>query len=221
MGAPAMVDWKLIDTVLLDMDGTLLDLNFDNWFWLTLIPQRYGLAQGMSEAQARAHLEPLFRRVAYTLPWYCIDHWSRELALDIRALKHETRERIGFLPGAEAFLAELKRRGPRVVLVTNAHPETLAIKDAQVSVTRYVDASYSTHPFGVPKEHPHFWGRFNERERFVPSRTLFIDDNLDVLRSARLHGIAHLRAVSRPDSAQPPRSTADFAAVESVADLFA
>ena len=26
--------WRDIDTVLLDMDGTLLDLHYDNHFWL-------------------------------------------------------------------------------------------------------------------------------------------------------------------------------------------
>jgi 5'-nucleotidase len=32
-------DWREIDTVLLDMDGTLLDLEFDSHFWLSLVPQ--------------------------------------------------------------------------------------------------------------------------------------------------------------------------------------
>ena len=35
-------DWRAIDTVLLDMDGTLLDLRFDNYFWLELVPRKYG-----------------------------------------------------------------------------------------------------------------------------------------------------------------------------------
>ena len=32
------LDWTSIDTVLLDMDGTLLDLRFDNWFWQEHVP---------------------------------------------------------------------------------------------------------------------------------------------------------------------------------------
>ena len=35
----SLIDWTHIDTVLLDMDGTLLDLSFDNWF----APGRYTL----------------------------------------------------------------------------------------------------------------------------------------------------------------------------------
>ena len=31
-----------VDTVLLDMDGTLLDLAFDNYFWQKLVPETWG-----------------------------------------------------------------------------------------------------------------------------------------------------------------------------------
>ena len=35
------LNWDNIDTVLLDLDGTLLDLNFDLEFWLEYIPKVY------------------------------------------------------------------------------------------------------------------------------------------------------------------------------------
>ena len=31
------IDWTQLDTILLDMDGTLLDLEFDNHFWGTVV----------------------------------------------------------------------------------------------------------------------------------------------------------------------------------------
>ena len=71
--------WNAIDTVLLDMDGTLLDLHFDNHFWLQHLPQRYAELHGVSRALADAELLPLFREHAGTLNWYCTDFWSREL----------------------------------------------------------------------------------------------------------------------------------------------
>lgn len=33
------IAWQEVDTVLLDMDGTLTDLAFDNYFWQTLVPE--------------------------------------------------------------------------------------------------------------------------------------------------------------------------------------
>ncbi|MCP4043692.1 MAG: haloacid dehalogenase, partial [Gammaproteobacteria bacterium] len=35
-----VINWNSIHTVLLDMDGTLLDLHFDNQFWLEHVPLR-------------------------------------------------------------------------------------------------------------------------------------------------------------------------------------
>jgi HAD superfamily hydrolase (TIGR01509 family) len=219
MQTSAAVDWEGVDTVLLDMDGTLLDLRFDNWFWLTLIPSRYAAANDLSEAQAQAVLAPKFKSVAHTLNWYCIEHWTRELGLDIPALKREALMRVDFLPGAEKFLRKLRATGKRVLLVTNSHPTTLAIKNERVALTQYFDACYSSKPFDAPKEHAAFWQRLGRREEFSPQRTLFIDDSLPVLECARDFGIAHLRAVRRPDSGAPPQATGSFAAIDGVAEL--
>jgi 5'-nucleotidase len=219
MDASSAVDWESVDTVLLDMDGTLLDLRFDNWFWGTLVPSRYAAAHGISEAQSHEHLALKFKNVAHTLQWYCIDYWTRELKLDIPALKRETLPQVGFLPGAEAFLQKLRARGKRMVLVTNSHPTTLAIKNERVALMQYFDACYSSQPFDAPKEDAAFWPRLAAREEFSRQRTLFIDDSLRVLQCARDYGIAHLRAVRCPDSGAPPQATADFAAIDSVAEL--
>jgi putative hydrolase of the HAD superfamily len=221
MQGSAAVEWDEIDSVLLDMDGTLLDLRFDNWFWSSVVPEHYARARELPLAQAQAQLAPLFAKVAHTLPWYCIDHWSSELELDIRALKRTAREQVKFLPGAEQFLEKLRRSGKRVVMVTNSHPETLAIKDSHVAITRHFDACYSTHTFGVPKEDAAFWPRLIVAEVFDAERTLFVDDSLPVLESAHRFGIAHLRAVRRPDSGRPPNATGRFIAIDGVAELLA
>jgi len=139
--------------------------------------------------------------------------------LDIPALKREALARVGFLPGAEQFLQKLRLRGKRLALVTNSHPATFAIKNQQVALTRYFDACYSSHEFDAPKEHADFWPRLAAQEEFSPPRTLFIDDSLRVLEAARDFGIAHLRAVRRPDTGLPPQATGSFAAIDGVAEL--
>jgi len=215
------VDWAAIDTVLLDMDGTILDLRFDNWFWQELIPRRYAAANGLTEADAWALLKPKFLAIRGTMQWYCVDHWSRELDLDIAAIKREALTEVDFLPGAEQFLRKLRLSGKRCVLVTNAHPVTLAIKCERIALSSYFDASYSTHSFAAPKEDAAFWPRLAAAEAFAPQRTLFVDDNLAVLDAARDFGIAWLRAVRCPDSARGPQNTGDYTAVDRLADLLA
>jgi HAD superfamily hydrolase (TIGR01509 family) len=213
------VDWSAIDTVLLDMDGTLLDLRFDNWFWEELIPRRYAAANGLDLARTQELLAPKFIEVKGTLQWYCIEYWSRELGLDIGGIKREALGKVSFLPGAKEFLFRLKGTGKRRVLVTNAHPATLSLKSEQMALSQYFDAFYSTHPFARPKENAEFWPRLAAEERFQPQRTLFVDDSLAVLNAARDFGIGWLCAVRRPDSGRPPQPTGDYPAVDRVADL--
>ncbi|MGE8099712.1 haloacid dehalogenase, partial [Pseudomonas fluorescens] len=56
---------------------------------------------------------------------------------------------------------------------------------------------------------------------FDPRRSLFIDDTLPILRSARDFGVAHLLAVSQPDSRKEPKDTAEFTAVRDYRELIA
>ncbi len=217
--AAGPVPWPSIDTVLLDLDGTLLDLAFDNRFWRESVPAAWASTRSVSGDDARAALVPRFRAREGTLDWYCIDHWSRELEFDIAALKHAESHRIAWLPGAREFLGRVRAAGKRLVLLTNAHPTTLAIKDARTQVVSYFDATFSSHLFGAPKEDARFWQEVSRVESFDPARSLFVDDSLPVLRAARRAGIAHLYAVRRPDSSGDERRQTEFPAVDGVAQL--
>lgn len=216
---PVVPRLDALDWIVLDMDGTLLDLRFDNYFWLELVPARYAQLNGLPLAAAQATLAPRFAAQQGKLDWYCTDFWSRELSLNIAALKREASAQVKFLPDAELFLHTLRARGLRTVLATNAHHDSLAVKAGQTGVTQYFDIVVSSHSYGVPKEHPEFWLKLHAEVGFDPARTLFIDDSLSVLRAAQRHGIAHVLAISRPDSTQPARIVTEFAAVESVAQL--
>ncbi len=211
--------WSGIDTVLLDMDGTLLDLHFDNHFWLEHVPQRYAERHGISRALAEQELQPLFREHAGTLNWYCTDFWTRELGLSIRDIKREVAHLIALRPDAEAFLAALRRAGKRVALITNAHRDSLTLKLERVELAPWFDRLISSHDYGFPKEDPQFWHALHADFGFDPARALFIDDSLPILRAARRHGVAHLLAVRRPDSRKPDKDTEEFDAVDDYRDL--
>lgn len=206
--------WSAIDTVLLDMDGTLLDLHFDNHFWLEHLPQRYAQHHGISREQADAELLPLFRDNAGQLNWYCLDFWSRELKLSIRELKREVAHLVALRPDSDLFLAALRQCGKQAVLITNAHRDSLSLKLERVELAPWFDRLISSHDYGFPKEDQQFWQALQADVRFDPARSLFIDDSLPILRAARHFGVAHLLAVRQPDSRQGPKDTEEFAAQE-------
>jgi len=201
-----MLNWAHIDSVLLDLDGTLLDLHYDNYFWREFVPARYAQNRSLSLTDAKAKLLPRMLELQGTLEWYCVDFWSRELDLDILALKTELRHLIKLRPGARSFLSYLQTRPQRVILATNAHLKSVELKFQQTGLAPLFDRVITSHELGHPKEEQAFWRKLQLLEAFDPRRTLFIDDNLPVLEAAACYGIGHLFAVSRPDLTQPSRN---------------
>jgi HAD superfamily hydrolase (TIGR01509 family) len=215
--APA---WSAIHTVCLDMDGTVLDLRFDNLFWLEALPRRWGEHHGVPAEEAIAQLRARFDARRGTLEWYCIDHWSDELDFDIAALKFEMRAHIRYLPGATRFLDAVRALGKRLLLTTNAHPISLAVKDGEAGLARHFDALVSSHEFGVPKEQAEFWTLLGQRHAVDPATTLFVDDSPLVLEAARRAGVREIYQVLQPDSTQPLRAALPgITAIRSLADL--
>ncbi|MFW2133437.1 MULTISPECIES: GMP/IMP nucleotidase [Ectothiorhodospira] len=211
--------WNDVDTVLLDMDGTLLDLNFDNHFWLEYLPRRYAERHGMAPQVAREGMIKRYAAVRGTLNWYCLDYWQQELQMDIVALKQEVAHLVAVHEHVPAFLATMRRQGRRLVLVTNAHRGGLEMKLTLTALEGHFHRVISAHEYGRPKEDQRFWEQFRTKEPFDPARTLFVDDNLDVLRAAERFGIAHLRAVRRPDSRRGEVDTGEFVAIRDFRDL--
>ena len=218
-GAKVQLPWAEIDTLLLDMDGTLLDLAFDNFFWLELVPWEFARTRGIGPDQARQQVEARYAAVVGTLPWYCIDHWTGELGLDLRQLKQAHRHRIRYLPRAEEFLRHARGLGKRLILVTNAHRVTLSIKCEETGIDGFMDAVVSSHDYGVEKEQVAFWQRLAEAQDVDPGRTALLEDSLAVLGAARAFGLARSIAIARPDSTRAPRLIEGYPAVDGVASL--
>jgi putative hydrolase of the HAD superfamily len=206
-------------TLMLDMDGTLLDLAYDNYMWQEHIPAEFARQNDVSEATARERLAEKFRSLEGKLSWYCLDHWSEELDLDIAALHRDENKRIGFLPGARHFLETVVGHDLRMLLVTNSHQETLAIKTEVTGVVDFFDGIYTSHDLGHAKEDQPFWHALQEAEDFEKETTLFVDDNTAVLESAREFGVGMLLHITRPDTRWPARQDDRFTAIGGVAEL--
>ncbi len=212
-------DWEQIETVLLDMDGTLLDLHFDNHFWQHHVPLRYSQERNLTLAAAHEELQTRYQARSGTLDWYSVDYWQSELKLDIMHLKNEVAHLIAVHPHVTDFLAALRLSTKRVLLVTNAHKKSLKLKLEKTALSDYFDGIFTSHEIGLPKEDPAFWQRLQQIAPFDPANTLLIDDSLPVLDSAKRFGIIHLLAVMQPDTQQPAKDTGSYSAIASFREL--
>lgn len=210
---------NLCETLMLDMDGTVLDLAYDNYVWKELVPARYAETKGMSVEDARSRLYAKYRAIQGDIEWYCLDHWSERLGLDVLELHRDVNDRIVYLPGARDFLQAMHENDVRVLLVTNSHPDTLALKDEVTGLAGFFDAIYTSHEFGYAKERQEFWYALQEEEGFLRESTLFVDDNRTVLESADTYGVEMLVEIEQPDSSEPRKNGSVYAGVGGVADL--
>ena len=212
-------NWSHIETVLLDMDGTLLDLNFDNHFWQQHVPLRYAEARGLTHAAAHEELAERYQHHAGTLAWYSVDFWEEALDLDIMHLKEEVAHLIAVHPQVVPFLTALRASGKRVVLATNAHHKSLRLKMGRTGLSGYFDELVTSHETGLPKEDPIFWERLRVRIGFDPATTLLVDDSLPVLDAAHAYGISRLITVRQPDTRRPPNDTGNYPAIDHFGEL--
>jgi HAD superfamily hydrolase (TIGR01509 family) len=209
-----MVPWHDIESVFLDMDGTLLDLHFDNHFWREHVPLRYAERHNLDIHTAKSELLPRFKLKEGTMDWYCVEYWSRELELDIAELKREINHLIAVHDHVTEFLQRIRKSGKRVVMLTNAHSKSLDLKMEVTGLSDAFDALVCAHDIGYPKEDLRFWSLLGKDEPFQKDSTLFIDDSLSVLRTAREFGIQHIVAMRKPDSKSPSREIEEFNAID-------
>ena len=213
------LDWQDVDTVLFDMDGTILDLHFDNYFWEEYVPELYGQRHGLATIEASALLRSRYEGVKGTLQWYCTDFWSDNLAMDIPRLKEDIRHRIAIRPTALEFVQQLRKSGRQVMLVTNAHPHSLALKMRHTGIGSHFHHTISSHTFHLAKENDGFWQALRQAHDYEPGRTLLIDDSLAVLRQAQREGIRHLRAIRQPDSRRSALPASEFVQLDDFSAL--
>jgi HAD superfamily hydrolase (TIGR01509 family) len=215
----ALLPWDKIETVLLDMDGTLLDLHFDNQFWVHHLPKKLSEKTGRSLAACQLEMKEACAQVYGQLQWYCLDYWAERLQLNIMEAKQELAHLITMRDDCIPFLDALRKSKRRVILVTNAHPDSLSLKVEKTQLDAHIDTLVSTHQFGVSKEFQSLWQQLHAHLNFNPETTLFVDDGERILDAAKEFGIAYTLGITNPDSQLPEIKIANHPCTNNYSDL--
>ena len=206
--------------ILLDMDGTLLDRYFDDYFWEHLLPERYAEKNLLPLEKARQDLLERYRKAEGTLQWTDLDYWSSHLKIDIPALKKQTEHLIDVHPHVIPFLTEMRRKQKIVVLVTNAHFKALDIKMRKTRLGPFLDRVITSGDMGYPKERLEFWGRLAASlGEGYEAHSLLVDDTQAVLRTARTFGIRHVLHKAGANSTLPVTPSEEFTSIHLFTEL--
>ncbi len=214
-----LVPLSEITYVLLDMDGTLLDKYFDDYFWEHLLPEIYAEKKNITFGRAKEELLLKYKKHEGTLNWTDIDFWSREVDIDIPALKEQIKHLIEVHPHVEEFLKMLKHRKKKVFLLTNAHYKVLDIKLKKTRIGRYFDSTVTSFDIGYPKEMQEFWEKTEKQLGFERERSLFIDDTKAVLRAAKKFGIKYILYKAVSSSRSEPGNSEEFPSLDDFRQL--
>ena len=217
--SPPKPDWKSIDTCILDMDGTLLDLHFDHEVWYEELPNRLAKKTRETIAIAKSRVKTITNCNKGTLNWYNLDYWHEQLQIDIDEIEVSLSHLINIRPGALEFLTAIRKRCRSIYLATNAHPRQLQRKLDATGIKHFFDHIISSHQLGVAKEELLFWENLKTKFPFENDRTLLLDDNVSILEIARLYGVKYVYGIKRPNSRGETIESCKFHLIEDYSSL--
>jgi putative hydrolase of the HAD superfamily len=170
-----------IRVISFDLDGTITDASFVDSVWLEGIPRAYALKKGFSFEEAKRDVEREYNKVGRErLEWYDLDYWIKTLGLDVssKGVLNHFEDRIRTFPEVPEVLAEIRDRGFRLIMITNARREFVDLELEKTSIGHYFERVFSsTSDFGLIKKSVGLYQRVCNICKIAPQEMVHVGDD--------------------------------------------
>ena len=184
-----MVKLNSTTAILSDLDGVILNLEYDIKFWELWLPEHVAsqLNQNLKEIKTKIRAEIDAQRG--TLNFYNLNYWDDLLNVDCMEIIREQEEKCSYLAGSYEALQRLSTlKNPKHIL-TNGDPRAQEYKAETQNFLEFFDSIFYSMQTGYSKEQKEFWALARHNLNLDFEDAIFIDDDFKVVTAAIKAGI--------------------------------
>ena len=184
-----MVKLNSTTAILSDLDGVILDLNYDMKFWQSWLPEHVANQTNQSIEETQAEIQAEINKQRGTLNFYNLNYWDDFLNVDCMQIIKEKEEKCSYLEGSHEASQRLSAlKNPKHIL-TNGDPRVQEYKAQSQDFRRFFDSIFYSMRAGYPKEQKEFWALARHNLNLCFEDAMFIDDGYNVVTAAVKAGL--------------------------------
>ena len=184
-----MIKLNSTTAILLDLDGVILDIEYDIKFWESWLPEHMARKLNLSEEEAKSEILTKIEMQKGTLNFYDLNYWDDLLNIDCMQIIKEKEEKCFYIKGSYEALQKLSAlQNPKHIL-TNGDPRIQEYKAETQNFLEFFDSIFYSMYVGYPKESKEFWTLARHNLNLDFEDTIFIDDDFKVVTAAAKAGV--------------------------------
>jgi putative hydrolase of the HAD superfamily len=184
-----MVKLNSTTAILSDLDGVILNLDYDIKFWESWLPEHVASQSNRSLKEIKIQIQAEIDAQRGTLNFYDLNYWDDLLNVDCMEIIREQEEKCSFLEGSYEALQRLSTlKNPKYIL-TNGDPRIQEYKAETQNFLEFFNSIFYSMHVGYPKESKEFWALARHNLNLEFEDAIFIDDDLKVVTAAAKAGI--------------------------------
>jgi FMN phosphatase YigB (HAD superfamily) len=192
-----MTKFNSTTAILSDLDGVILDLNYDMKFWTDWLPDALTLSSGKTRSDIKAELVAMMKNQEASLNWYDLNYWDEYFKVDCLEIIKAQEERCSFLDGSVDALNKFAALPNPKYILTNGDPRLFDFKSESANFLDYFDSHLCSMHVGYAKEQKEFWSLASQYLKLDLKNSIFIDDNFKVVTSAVKAGVGQVYWINK------------------------